>query len=874
MKVLKTVAVIAGAVALIATGVGAAAGAGLFGAAGVGAAGTVAGISVGTIATIASVATVVGVAASIGAQLLYKEPQARAAGSMNQIIVEREAPRPYLIGRTYSAGVLRHDAGYGATENEVPNPNRGMVVVHSGVGPVDGVESHQVDYEAVDFPVNNGAAGYYNNHLWREFRLGTHAETAIYLGDDYPDWGSDYKLSGHFATGWKMRFDREGKRFASGIPRLGVIARGVKTYDPRQDSTYPGGSGSCRVLDETTYVYQENPSTHALTYALGRFAAGKRVFGIGIAAAALVLADFVAFANVCDANAWTTGGVIYEPADRWANLKDILAAGGAEPVWKGARLGLKWSAPHVAVGSIDVDDLADDDTEIEACRSYSVRLNGRVPKYRSEEHQWEYVSAGEVVVDQYVTEDGEKKVEERQWNLVQDKDQVAQLAAYDLVNRRELGPIEVVCKPHMRTYRAGDCLTVHLPQLGLVEQDCLVLQRTIDPATLKVHFTLETETVAKHDFALGRTGTPPPTPRLVDSEQRDLIAGAVITTTWSGLIDDGGKPEDNATVGAPAGTFTGSIASELVAPLLDFNAEHLIEQTLRGDALQAFQNAIGLIDGVGVNTVLQEFREEQTTENEAFAQTFNIMGAEVDGGTAFQFNAAVVRVKPGESLATTIDTLEVTQGNQTASISHLEDVLIDPSGVTVRQIDQQDVNGYIIGSITTNDGTLGKKIYRVDVFGIVALDGEGEPFFPFLIEDGIVKMGTVEIDTIRPGTKGTMGLPVILTETSDVAGAGMGSPLTLLSTNVTLEGPGTIFANAVVKLTHSGDNPFAIAMYINGSKRFQVDGLGSQQDGVPVMGTLYQPAAGTFSVQIIAELHASITAKNRTLFATPIHGAV
>ena len=43
----------------------------------------------------------------------------------------------------------------------------------------------------------------------------------------------------------------------------------------------------------------------------------------------LPVEDFVELANVCEANGWTCHGVIFEPGNKWENLKNILAAGGA-----------------------------------------------------------------------------------------------------------------------------------------------------------------------------------------------------------------------------------------------------------------------------------------------------------------------------------------------------------------------------------------------------------------------------------------------------------------------------------------------------------------------------------------------------------------
>src|SRR3546814_4163680 len=78
----------------------------------------------------------------------------------------------------------------------------------------------------------------------------------------------------------------------------------VKVYDPRLDSTYPGGSGPCRPLQENTYVYSENPWLHALTWALGRWQNGKKVIGVGMAPFQIAMASFVDAANIADLNNW------------------------------------------------------------------------------------------------------------------------------------------------------------------------------------------------------------------------------------------------------------------------------------------------------------------------------------------------------------------------------------------------------------------------------------------------------------------------------------------------------------------------------------------------------------------------------------------
>ncbi|MDO9486875.1 MAG: hypothetical protein Q7J32_00755, partial [Sphingomonadaceae bacterium] len=146
-----------------------------------------------------------------------------------------------------------------------------------------------------------------------------------------------------------------------------------------------------------------------------------------------------------------------------------------------------------------------------ACAPRRSRINGAVPVYRSEAHGWELVPAAPVRVAAYVAEDGEQRTREIAYPLVQNVDQAAELALYDIVNAREFGPVELPLKPRWLGYKPGDCLTVAAAELGLNGQELLIVNRTLDPDGI-VTMTARSETTAKHGFALGLTGTPPPTP--------------------------------------------------------------------------------------------------------------------------------------------------------------------------------------------------------------------------------------------------------------------------------------------------------------------------------------------------------------------------
>lgn len=561
-KTLRTVATIAGSVALIATGVGAFAGAaGLAGVA-----------SAATIAKIGSIASLVSTAASIGAQVTAKKPPAR--GSITQVIVEAEPPRPYLMGETFFSGVMRHRVGYGPTLKKVPNPYLWQVLVYSSVGPVEALVQQQFDFE----PIGSYYSGFYSSVS----QLGARPEASA-LSPPFgaaPGWNSSSKLSGCAAIGQNFKFDRDGQVFASGIPATGAIWRGEKAYDPRLDSTRSGGSGPHRLGVESTYTYTRNAACHAGTYAYGRYQNGVKIFGIGIPEDGIDWASVASWANDCDANEWYVDGVIFEggsrsgPGVKAQNLDDICAAGGGRWLMAGAVLSFDWQRPRISLETITDKDIISG--EAIALQSFRDRFNTVRPQYRSPAHKWELITADPIVGSTYVTEDGESKVQAWPFNLVKGAAQAGELGAYALVDSREIGPVTLVLGHQWRRYKPGDTLRIESEIVGL-ESDVVIVRRELDPDTLQVQLTFKTETPAKHDFALGKVAVPPPTPIIGQTPaERDGVAGyltnprgaytiltfnpafpiapgdgELVITAFVGVLDDGRE------ISFPADTITG-----------------------------------------------------------------------------------------------------------------------------------------------------------------------------------------------------------------------------------------------------------------------------------------------------------------------------
>lgn len=430
------------------------------------------------------------------------KPKGSAIGSQTEITLDPLAGEPYLIGRTYYAGKLVHQHEFGDDNKYV-----GCALVYSGSGPINSFESYWVDRVATT--VTSGeAVGDFADFMWLDTQLGACPEASALASSEgsLPGWGSSHKLSGKAAALWTLKFDKKGKKFATGFPQLGAILEGVLGYDARLDGTYPGGSGSCRSDDETTFVYSDNPAVVGVTWALGRFQNGERVSAVGMPVTGIDMPAWVEFANACDDNGWKVGGVVSSEDDKWDVLKMICQAGGGQPIRLGGLISVDFQRPRVSLATITSGDLVGPG-KVTRTKRRRERFNTVIAKYRSEEHGWEIVPADPVSIADYVALDGEARSREIPYPLVQDLDQAAELALYDIGEAREFGPISLPLFPVWVGYKPGDCLTIDVPDLLEDAQDVVVTKRSLNPETAVATLECMSETARKHTDALGATGS-------------------------------------------------------------------------------------------------------------------------------------------------------------------------------------------------------------------------------------------------------------------------------------------------------------------------------------------------------------------------------
>ncbi len=514
------------------------------------------------LSTIGTVAGATGAVAGVASALTAKRPSNERQGQQLQFKIDPGGPVPYVMGRTSVGGTVVYLDTYGKDSSY-----KTYFTVLSGGGPVDGIEAFTADRAVVGFAGGN-ATGYYNKWMWQDQQTGLTPEPDAltngiavapygYAGTP-PGWGSQSKLSGYAAASLSMLFDTKARRYANGEPKPAWILRGVRVYDPRLDSTYPGGSGACRWADPSdtaahaaaraTWVYSESPALHGLMWRLGIWqrdennpnARYQKIMGIGAPVDMIDLPAIATAASVQAANGWRVGGQVDSQMDKWEVLKLIDQAGGAEPIAVGAMMSTLVKAPRVPLATITAADLADGKLFTPGMRPKSNRINGFRARFRSEAHGWEMTSIDIVQVPDYVAEDNRAKTGSGDFALCQDPDQCAELAAYEVFDSRELDPIVLPLKPFAMGYKLGDCLTIDLPELGLVVRDAVVRGAARDPATGICTLTLRSETAGKHPAALGLTGETPPTPTLTSAPDVIAAPAAGIWALYATLAVSGG----------------------------------------------------------------------------------------------------------------------------------------------------------------------------------------------------------------------------------------------------------------------------------------------------------------------------------------------
>ena len=542
---------------------------------------TAAGFTAGQIAVAATVGKLAINLALSAAVSALSAPDVGRGGSPIQFKADPAAPISGVMGRFGVAGRQVHANTWGKDNLYL------SFVVALSLGPIQSYEAFTANTLAVTFPGAQGLAADvepYKDKMWQTRRLGLPTDAYLTIPTGVPDgtpsgggtpfgeWTSAHTLPGIAHSLWTLKNNSKRASYESGVPGPIWTLHGMKLWDPRLDDTYPGGSGSQRRDDWTTWAFTEDPYLHALAWVRGHHKlntdgtidATKRLAGVGAPDSAIDIGAFVEGANVCDANGWKIAGEWTTVDDKWQVLAAMLQAGGGVPLNRGAQISCMVEAPRTSLLTLTGEDIVGS-VSLNVMASRRDRPNTVVPRVRLEAHRFEEVALGAVSSATYVTEDGgETRTREVPYRYVGLAKQGAELAAYGLANARETLKASIPCKPHLLGLRAGDAFTVTEPELGLDGQKFVVLRRAFDPSSCIVTLDVRSETDAKHAWALGQVADAPATPSLTAA---DPIPATPVDVDWTVAprpADVGGTQQPGVIVtGAAVGDNIGAVQIEV-----------------------------------------------------------------------------------------------------------------------------------------------------------------------------------------------------------------------------------------------------------------------------------------------------------------------
>lgn len=351
-------------------------------------------------------------------------------------------------------------------------------------------------------------------------------------GAAMPRWGASYKLSGKAAYMYTLAENSKRSAFRGKVPTGIHTIEGLYCYDPRFDSTYPGGTGPCRIDDPTTWVYSTNAYIHAMNWSIGRWEgeargftpkrygvpyASMKVGGIGATPDGIDFSGYVEAANVFDENAWASAAWPDADQSKAAVLDSFLQAGGGIYAERQGKIScLHRASPRTSVVTITADDTAGT-IEYDTTTSLLERINTIRPEYWSEAHGWQMVATDEVTSDVWREEDGQGVAVTRSkglaYNYVPQSKQARELAALQIAHTRE-GIRGTAPLRHYLDLEVGDCFTFEVPEAVLNGQKCIVLNVDPDLENDIINVTFASESDGKYAFAFGQADRPPPAPAL------------------------------------------------------------------------------------------------------------------------------------------------------------------------------------------------------------------------------------------------------------------------------------------------------------------------------------------------------------------------
>lgn len=337
-------------------------GAGLLSSVAAGLGSAAASIGIGLTATIAGALAggLLGAAFSvIGGLLAPSSPEvSQDATGRKEVFAATAQPKQLVYGETRIGGqeIFAHTWG-------AENVNISIVRVVAD-REIEGYGDFYLGEDIISFDGNGDAIGTLAGFLSIRLYTGDPSQVADadLITNTGGKWTSAYVGNDTAYYILEAVFDQEKYPYGLGeLRRSSIVVQGHKLYDPRLDSTVPGGSGSHRENDSTTWEYSTNSALAAYDYLR------DVQLGCNIPDSEINVAQIIAAANSCDEAVnvvgggtiprYTANGTCPSVQTRQSNLDRILTSMGARRVYQSGQFYLYPAVADASSISLGEDDI-------------------------------------------------------------------------------------------------------------------------------------------------------------------------------------------------------------------------------------------------------------------------------------------------------------------------------------------------------------------------------------------------------------------------------------------------------------------------------------------------------------------------------------
>ncbi len=416
----------------------------------------------------------------IGASLLIGKifaPKRPAAAERQAQVLELslgEVAREAIFGEAATGGTLNNAWNDGA-QNEYEN-----VVITLADHECDDVVGYYIEdtYYAL---TDQGAQMHADLQdggpvLWVETRLGAPGQTVASIistqGVAAGEWTSEEVAESFNGLCYVVvRYKISDKVWKSGRPRFRWVVRGLKCYDPRLDSTVPGGDGDHRWGEPGTYTFSRNARVCHYNYIRGvwNYASDppQLIAGPGRTAEEAPPAEAIAGMNLCDESVSLKAGgtepryvvaAVVRADEPWIQVEDEFAAArGGELVERSGTIGIDPGAAKSSVFEFtDADLISGRALTFKGKVTRNELINSVVARYVEPTQLWEVATAPIRRSLEDIAEDGEIREATLELGFVPSGTQAQRCAEIVRRKARKQMTAAVVLGPKYMTVEQGD----------------------------------------------------------------------------------------------------------------------------------------------------------------------------------------------------------------------------------------------------------------------------------------------------------------------------------------------------------------------------------------------------------------------------------